>query len=250
MSVKEYIRAIVNSRNRLNPLTETSHNFTISFNSGATRISEIMVERVEIPYSFYAINSSNNVLTFNSGANSITLTPGNYTATTLINELNTKLGVAFAGQAPAATFSSATLKLTITKTSAFVIDSYKDVPASTASYALGFHNSTASGTTATASSAMNISGPNYILVTSTYLTKPLQHKTMFSSATYSNVFWAVPVNVSFGDMILDTPKLPVKFGKNAISSSDIIDIQLYDDQKNPLNLNGLDWSLQLILITS
>lgn len=249
-SFKERIRAVVNSKTRLNPTTETSHNFTFSFNNTITRITEIMIERVEIPFSFYIINSSNNVLTFNNGVDSITITPGNYTATTLQNEMVTKLLVAFAGQSPTVTFSSSTYKLTIGKTAAFKVDAVADVPASTASYILGFHVSSATATSITADSALNISGPNYIIITSAYLTKPIQHKMLYSDSSYQNNFWAVPLSASPGDTILETPNLPIRLNaKTVIKSTDIIDFKLYDDSGNFLNLNGLDWSMQLILIT-
>ncbi len=243
---KERVRAVCNSRTRLNPLTETSHNFTFSFNENLTRISEIQIERVEIPYSFYAINTTNNVLTFNSGANSITITPGNYTASTLITELTNKITASIGGS-PIVTFSSSTYKLTITRGSAFRVDSYIDIPASTASYNLGFRVSSASSSSVTADSAMNISGPNYILISSNYLTNGIQHKTMYSDSSYQNVFWAVPVNCSPGDTIIEETTIPIRLNsKISISSSDIIDIKLYDDRGALLNLNGLDWSIQFV----
>lgn len=248
--LKERIRSVINSKNRLNPSTEPSHNFTFSFNNTSIRIAEIMIERVEIPFSFYIINTTNNVLTFNSGANSITLTPGNYTGPTLITELTTKLTAAFAGQSPVVTFSNSTYKLTISKTAAFNVDSKIDVPASTASYILGFYTSTVSATSVTASGALNISGPNYILITSTFLTRPIQHKMLYSDSSYSTGFWAVPVSTSPGDTIIEMPNMPIKLNsKTTIRPSDIIDIQLYDDSGNFLDLNGLDWSMQLILLT-
>jgi hypothetical protein len=247
---KERIRAVINSKNRLNPNTETSHNFTFSFNSAASRITEIMIERVEIPFSFYIINSSNNVLTFNNGVNSITLTPGNYTGTTILTEMIYQLNIAFAGQSPTVTFSSSTYKLTISKSTAFIVDSSNDVPASTASYVLGFHETSSSSTSVIADSALNISGPNYILITSWYFTKPIQHKMLYSDSTYNSGFWAVPVSASPGDTIIETPAMTIRFNsKSVIKTTDIIDIQLFDDSGNPLDLNGLDWSMQLILIT-
>ncbi len=246
---KERVRCVINSRNRLNPLTEDSNDFTVSLNSSLSRITEIDIERVEIPYSFYAINSTNNVLTFNSGANSITITPGNYTATTLITELTTQLNIAFAGQSPAVTFSSLTYKLTISKSSAFNVDSYTDIPTSTASYALGFHVSSATSTSITADSAINIAGPNYILISSEYLTSGIQHKTLFSDSTYQSVFWAVPVSCSPGDTIIENPLIPIRLNaQTTVLSTDVIDIQLYDDRYNLLDLNGLDWAMQLVFI--
>jgi len=247
--VKERVRCVINSRNRLNPLTETSDNFTVTLNSSLTRIADIEIERVEIPYSFYTINSSNNVLTFNSGANSITITPGNYTANNLITEMKTQLNVTFAGQNPNVTFSPITYKLTITKTAAFTVDSSSSVPTSTASYVLGFRVSSASSTSVTADSVLNISGPNYILISSKYLTNGIYHKTLFSNASYQSVFWAVPVNCSPGSTIIESPSMPIHLNsKVSLSPADVIDFQLTDDTNNPISLNGLDWAMQMIFI--
>ncbi len=248
-TTKERVRCVINSKNRLSPLTDTSSDFNVSLNYSLLRITEIEIERVEIPFSFYAINSNNNVLTFNAGANSITITPGNYTTSSLIPELTTKLSAAFAGQSPAVTFSSTTYKLTISKSSAFIVDSYADVPASTASYSLGFHVSTSSATSVTGDSAINIAGPNYILISSDYFTSGIQHKTMFSNTSYQSVFWSVPVNCAPGDIIIENTSIPIRLNsKFTISSTDNIDFRLYDDQNNLLDLNGLDWAMQLIFI--
>ncbi len=248
--VKERIRAVINSKNRRLPLTETSHNFTFSFNDLTTRITEIVIERVEIPYSFYAINATNNVLKLNNNAITITLTPGNYTSTTIQTELKSKIDAAFADTNTTVSFSSSTYKLTISRTSAFIINSSSDEPTSTAADILGFKVSTASSTSATASGAINISGPNYIIIRSTFLTKPIQHKMLYSNTTYQNNLWAVPLSSSPGDIIFEYPNMPIRLNyKFSISPTDIIDIQLYDDSGNFLDLNGLDWAMQLIFIT-
>ncbi len=248
--LKERIRAVINSKNRLQPLTETSHNFTVSFNNATTRITEIVIERIEIPYSFYVINSTNNVLKFNNGVVTATLTPGNYTSTTIQTELKSKIDTAFGDTNTTVSFSSSTYKLTITRTSAFIVDSMTSVPSSTAADILGFKVSTPSATSATASGVINISGPNYIIIRSTFLTKPIQHKMLYSNTSYQNNLWAVPLSASPGDIIFESPNMPIRLNyKFTIQTTDVIDIQLYDDSNNFLDLNGLDWAMQLIFIT-
>jgi hypothetical protein len=249
-ATKENIRACINSKKRLNPLTETTSNFTYSFNDTFTRISEIIIDSIQIPFSFYTINSNNNVLKFNNGADSITITPGNYTATTLISEMTNKLTLVFPGQNPTVTFSVTTLKLTINKTSAFVVDSSTSIPTSTAASMLGFNVSSISSTTATGDSALNISGPNYILVRSNYLTKPIHHKTLYIDDTYQNVLYILPVNTSPGDIITYEPQFPIRLSyKFTIDDGDILDFSLYDENETLLDLNGLDWAMQVIFVT-
>lgn len=247
---KEHIRCCINSRDRLNPLTETSSDFTFSFNDKVTRIVDIYVDSVQIPYSFYAINSNNNVLTFNNGVNSITITPGNYTATTLSTEIETRMAVVFAGQSPNVTFSNITFKLTISKSAPFIVDAYDDVPASTAATLLGFKESSASGTSVTGDSAINLAGPNYLLIKSSFLTKAIHHKTLYKDNSYQEVLFMAPVNVSPGDVISLEPELPIRLShKIEIDTTDIIDVSIYDEFDNLLDLNGLDWAMQLILMT-
>lgn len=248
--VKERIRAVINSANRL-VSGDSSGDFTFSFNDTVNRISEISIEKIEIPFSFYVINSTNNVLTFNDAADSITITPGNYTGSSLTTEMNIRLAIAFAGQSPNVTFSSSTYKLTITKTAAFKVDTFADQPTSTASKMLGFQVTSATSTSVTGDSALNISGPNYILITSSFFTAPIQHNTLYSDSSYSNVFWSVPIDTSPGNIITSTPKSPIRLNyKFTVSSSDVIDLQLRDDLGNVLSLNGLDWSMHLVFITA
>jgi hypothetical protein len=205
---------------------------------------------VQIPFSFYTINSYNNILKFNGGVDSITITPGNYTTGSLAAELQSRLSVAFPGESPAVTYSNRTFKLTITKTSAFIVDAAVNVPSSTAATMLGFKTSSTTGTAATGDSALNISGSNYILIKSDYLTKPIHHKTLYVNDDYQSVLFAAPVNTSPGDIITHEPELPIRFSyKISIADGDIFDLALYDDNGNVLDLNGLDWSMQLIFVT-
>jgi hypothetical protein len=73
---------------------------------------------------------------------------------------------------------------------------------------------------------------------------------LYSDTTYQNNLWAIPLSASPGDIIFESPNLPIKLNyKFTIAPTDIIDIQLYDDSNNFLDLNGLDWAMQLIFIT-
>jgi hypothetical protein len=252
IGAKEVVRMVINSKNKITPLDvgESNSNFRYSINYNLSRITEIMIERIELPYSFYAINSNNNVLKFNNNASSITVTPGNYNIATLSAELSSKIQVIFGGT-PSVTFNTTTLKLSIAGLpGGTIIDSSASVPSSTLSTLLGFRVSSTAGTSATADSVLNISGPNYILISSAFLTRFIQHKVMYSDSTYQDVFWAIPVNTSSGNVIFESPLIPIRLNRQLeIKTTDIIDIQLYDDDYNLLDLNGADWSIQLVLKT-
>lgn len=251
-NIKEYIRAVVNSSRRLNPLTETTSSFTFSFNKAIPRISEIIIESIQIPFSFYVINATNNVLTFNNGTIVVTMPIGNYTSTSLSITLKPLIDTAFGDTTTTVSFSFNTFKLTIARGTAFIVDSLLIVPASTLSNILGFVVSSISGISATGANAINISGPNYISILSNALTKPVNHKTAFADASYSNVLATIPVNVSPGNMITSyfTIQEPLKYSyKYAITPKTVIDFTIVDEFNNVLNLNGLDIGIQMYFIT-
>lgn len=226
----------------------TAH-YKVSFNTQITRITEIVVEALQIPFSYYTVNHSNNILIFDI-SDTITITPGNYTATTLCNEIKAQMDIVFPGQSSTVTFSTTTLKMTISKASPFTIASSTTNSASTASIMLGFRKNSTLGTTATGDSALNIAGPNYLLLASDYLTEHIHHKTVYIDDSYKNILYTIPVNTSPGDIITDDPKVPIRLSyKATIQPTDILDFQLLDEFRNQIDLNGLDCSIQLVFIT-
>lgn len=251
-STKERSNAVINSKTRLSPLSSTTSNFTYSFYRRYSRITEIVIRSIQLPFGFYAVNSTNNVLKFNSNAISVTVTPGNYNTSTLAIELKSKIDTAFGDTNTTITFSTTTYKLTIARTTPFVVDAEVDVPSSTFAKLIGFYVSSTSGNSATGDGVINISGPNYIVVESAFLTKAIQHRTNYSSSLYSNVLATVPVVVSPGDIItLDNQLLlPVRLNyKFNIETTDIIDIVLKDDVGNILDLNKADIAIHLTFIS-
>lgn len=248
---KENVNAVINSKRRLNPLTETASNFTFSFNEKIVRIDEIVIKSIQIPFTFYATNATNNVLTFNNNANSITVPPGNYSAATLATLLKNLIDAEF-GDISNVTFSNETFKVTIAKGIAFKVDSITDSPASTMAKSLGFLVSSATSTNVVSDSAVNLSGSNYINVSSNFLTKAVNHKFIYRDNSYENVLVSLPVLGGFGD-VLDIGTqwvIPITFSyKLTINPTDIIDIFITDDDGNILDLNGSDVSMQLSFIT-
>jgi hypothetical protein len=243
---KERVQAVVNSSARLNPLTETTGDFTWSFNNDVTRVSDILIKAVQIPYSFYSINSSNNYILIN--ATTITITSGNYTATSLIPELISKIDTALGGTTTI-TYSTQTLKFTINHSANIQITN-NGAGTSPLAALLGYSTTTAAATSHTATQAANISGPNYIRVVSEFLTKPIHHKTLYANDTLATTLLVVPVHAGYGDIITTEPEIPVRLSyKLAIKSTDIIDFTLKDEFNNTVDLNGLNWSMQIVFLT-
>jgi hypothetical protein len=249
---KKRIQLVINSANRNNPNASTTSNFTFSPNEKASRINEVSVEFISIPFSFYTINSSNNVLTFNSAVHSITITPGNYTMTNLITEMQTKLLAvpAFSLLTPTVTFSYTTYKVTISMSSAFIVDSKTAQPTSTFAPFLGFSVSSVSNTTATANNVINISGGNYLYVVSNYLSNNLHNGILYSNGSYDKALTIVPINTSPGGIILYQPNIPIRLDSRLnIRTTDLIDITIYDEYNNIIDLNGQDIAINLLLFT-
>ena len=250
----ETISAVINSSRRLNgsTFTETSSNFTYSFNESVSRIDELVFTSVQVPYTFFIWNSSNNVLTFNGGTVPVTITPGSYSMTMLISMLQTNINAAFGDATTLVTYNVSTFKITISRGTSFIIDSVDDQPTSTAATALGFTASTANGVTATGQSAANISGPNYILVESAFLAKARLNKTIYADNSYRNVILVLPVDVQYGDIITLTGKIPVTVSysyKLDIESTDKIDIKITDEMHNIIDLNGSNATFHITFIS-
>jgi hypothetical protein len=248
---KETIQAFVNSAYRLNPGSETSTNFTYSFNENVTRITQISIEFIEIPYTFYSINSLNDRLVFNNNpASFITVTHGNYNTATLANELVTKIIAQFGGTCTV-TFSPTTFKMTITRGVAFNLNSTDTQVTSTLAPLLGFKVTTVGiTTTVTSDSVVNIAGPNYLYVQSMFFSKFIQHKILSVDNSYKNAMVFVPVIASPGDAIIYSPKIPIRLSyKASVLTTDIIDFAIYDENDNLMNLNGLDWAMHLTFLT-
>lgn len=253
--IKERIRAVINSKDRNIPLTETSGDFTYSFNRNINRITDIVIESVQIPYTFYSFTSSNNVLRLNySGINSITISPGNYNTSSLAAEIKSKLDTLLSITSTVL-FSFTTMKYTIsTGASPITIYSSTDTGApdalSTASTYLGFRQNSSAATSVTSDTVVKINGPDYISICSSFLSKPVYNKTTYANNTYDDVLLTIPINTGPGGIIISDSTHTIKYSyKYEIKTTDIIDIQIKDDLGNILDFNGIDISMQIIFIT-
>jgi hypothetical protein len=251
---RETISSVINSSRRLNgsSFTETSSNFTYSFNESVTRIDQMIFTSVQVPYTFFIWNSNNNVLTFNGNTVSVTIPSGSYSMSGITAILQNAINTAFGDTSTLVTYNISTFKITISRGTAFVIDAFKDVPESTASTMLGFSVSTTNSVTATGQNAANISGPNYILVESEKLAKARLHKTIYADNSYRDVILVLPVDVSYGDIITLTGKIPVTVTysyKLNIESTEKIDIKITDENHNIIDLNGSEATFHITFIS-
>ncbi len=243
-SKRENIPLIINSSKRLNTSASIS-DLNYSINYKIDRVESILIDYISIPYSFYSINSLNNELdiTYSSTPYTITVTPGNYTSATIVSALNTALqaiNVNFL-----VTYTYQTNKLTITNTSSFTIHG----TTSSINKVLGFTIDTTS-TTHTGNQVLNLSGNNYLLIKSEFLTKDIVTQVRYADNTYSNILCVVPINTSFGGIITSDNKITITYpSKKKILTTDIIDFEIQDESGNTIDLNGIDWALHLLCLT-
>jgi hypothetical protein len=245
VQVKERIQAVINSKDRLDS-KDDSTDFTWSFNRNTIRITEILIKSIEIPFSYYVFNTNNNFFLINGST--VSITPGTYTFSSLITELETQIDAEIGGTTTI-TFSTTTYKYTITHSAPIQITANETT--SPAARMLGFRATSASATTITGDSAIDLSGPNYLLVRSNFLTKNIAHRMLYADDSYDNVLLDVPtIQATPGSTIGYIPNIPVRLSYPLkIFTTDIIDISLTDEYGNIIDLNGLDWAIQIVFLT-
>ncbi len=225
-----------------------SSDVTFNFNQQiAVRDEEVLsvaVASAVIPSSFYVIHELNNTLVYteNTGSNTqstITLDSGNPSVSHLVAELATKLGMSFA-----VTYNSVTNRMVITNS----LHDFALLPSSTCLKLLGFnpsaqHPSTHNGllNTLTSDNCVDLAGPRCLyLETSSFSTDSLD------SRGDSNILAAVPNIEPAGHVISYAPNMPHTSTTNTRVVTSMR-IMLRDHENEKVNLNGLDYSLVLLL---
>lgn len=142
-----------------------------------TKIVAFKIISAEIPFSYYLFNTRNNVFTLTestTGAVQVTITPGNYTSSQMITELNTQF-LAVASSLYTVTYSSTTQKFTVTSDGANANASFTltfgtagGTTNTDAHWFLGFNSGVNASTLLVLESpnVILLSGPNYIYINS------------------------------------------------------------------------------------
>ena len=215
-------------------------------NIGFSRSSKLKIVECSIPLTFYKFTSSNNTLVVqeNVGASfNVSITPGNYTNTTIATELTTRLNAASVNaRTYTCSVSTTTGKLTISVSAGtFAILSTSN------SQCLRFLGLVASGQTSTktGSYVVDLNPSKYIHLVSNSLSSGLQNQSSVIDTTpnsivvetfynnrnsYENLYWKVrnPQDYYLADDDLDS-----------------ISFYLMDDAGNVLDLNGASFSVKI-----
>ena len=202
----------------------------------------LKVLHAEIPYSFYIINETNNIINMviNSINHSLTIPVGNYNAFTLLTILNTiDNKITF-------TLNNSDGKYTITSNFPFSL-----LNTSTLTKIIG-------GVLNTTFNAIHIH-PKYILVfpfavnllgtRNIYIKCNLILENLQTKTNDNQTLKSIPVNVPpFGLILYNNIENIESLVKN--SQIDNLNIEIYDDEDNLINMNNQDWSITLELKTT
>ena len=197
----------------------------------------IGLTNLTIPNTIFNFTTSNNTITFTQSSTTaaVSVSVGNYSASTLTTALNT--AITAAGLSITVTFDedNAVFKFT-TSGSAFTIDS------ATMSRQLGLKSQlpTASGTTYTATQVCDFAGATNLYVR----IRNVSMNNLDSRGKTSNIIASIVNNVNYGDYIFYTPPEVLYFMINEQQMSHI-DIEITDQEGNIIDLNGATFNLTL-----
>jgi hypothetical protein len=228
----------IDSRNR-DYLTDPIENCRYTLNDiYCNNDKDLSIENVIIPCSFYSINDNNNVFIVN--ATNITLAAGNYTNTTFITELDSKLNAGGLGATFTSSISSSTNKLSITaSTGNFTITSN----ATGNSKYIGLDDSTSKSSTGSvfvSDNVLDLSGTAYIDL---FTDLPLASSNV-SNVNSNGLLARIWCNSPNFDKIFYSSE-SFDFVKLLTSRLNNITIILKDDRGYVMDLNGLNYSLVL-----
>jgi hypothetical protein len=242
--IQEYIRIInLYSQSATTYLNDTlksnvSFNFKNILRDEADIIySTIGISSAQIPVSYFTINEYNNILT--TGLGNITITKGNYNASTLRAELATRLiAVGITGMVVTINASTGRLVFTASIPFTFLSCSAFDI--------LGFDNTTYTSVAniINAPYLLNLLGIQQLRINSSALACSNSNSTQMGE---SNLIGVVQSTAPPFGMILyaNQTSYSVLRSKNI----SLIDIQVLDENSNYVDFNNVDWTITLQLTT-
>jgi hypothetical protein len=199
----------------------------------------ITLINAQIPVSFYIINDTNNILSvvYISTTYNINLQNGNYSASTLITELTSKLS-ALSGLIPTITINKVNGRLTFQFNS-----SIQFLSTSTIKTVLGFTDNI-SGLNFTMPYPIDLLGTRNIYIKSQSL-----NISSFESltTTKSNIIASISIDEAFYNMVSYMNTSQNLKHELRLNLLDGIDIQLTDENNNFINFNNINWTITLCL---
>jgi len=193
------------------------------------------LNNLTIPNTIYNFNSSNNSITFTQGSTvTVSVSVGNYSASTLTDALNT--AITAAGLSITVSFDEDNAVFSFTGSSAFTIDS------ATMSRQLGLKEQlpTASATSYTPSQVCDFAGATNLYIR----IRNLSMNNLDSRGNTSSIIASIVVNTNYGEYIFfSSPDiLYFMISENKISH---LDIEITDQEGSVVDLNGSSFNMTL-----
>lgn len=230
---------LVRSEDRT-PSSTGSHDFQVATRKPLK--GRYLVSYLQIPASAYSVSTTNNVVYFNEpaggGALTATLTPGNYSISSLASEIAARMTAASGGyNTYACTGTTLTGKLTTSAVNNWYFQ--WSLTTSSAAAVLGYP---ATNTTPAASSTSpNLVDLGYPAALNVGVREAASGYD--TTASFSGDIW-VPFNASFGTFAtLEAERLPQILDFRSPSS--VLTIRVQDDAGTAVNLNGANWRMML-----
>lgn len=236
----------INSASRTST-SNSSTDFIISFNQ-TVKFKKLQLLSAVIPYTFYNVNSGNNVLrwTWNSILRTTTITPGSYTANTLASAINSAFQAINANLS--VTFDSSTFKFTFTFSAAAPAVGVLNLSQSTMNDLIGYSptaSDTSSAGTQTSTQASQMNPINYLFINIDDCSRQI----MNAGSALSFSFY-LPINVNTGEIIAFNTSIEsdqtVDLGGHDQAFSRVR-IRITDDSGAVVDLNNNDWNMLLKL---
>lgn len=234
----------IDSKDR-SPSSNSQYDMNVDFNDYMLhQIKRVLLKSVYIPNTMYNVNQYNNKLVYDAGGGDVTITVpvGQYSITQLMDYLVAQF---ILGPYSTVTYVNdlMTNKLQITFDANVILRS-----SSTISRVLGMdtENDTANLTVHSLPNIYNLSGLQKVYIGSHTIAKGT---TMSSSdKAHIKIFTEIPITVSYGAIehrVLDMLEITDEVTHSIPFNISSIDITLYDQDLNILDLNGLDYQIVL-----
>jgi hypothetical protein len=230
----------------------SSSDFILTLNKPVEWVRHIQLCGVYMLNTFYTIITGyNDTFRFHDGTanRTSTLTAGIYTSATLITHINSTATTSSGVITFNSTYSTTTLKSTLSATGNFSIDWTYNTGSTNLAKMLGYNSSsTFSGaSTYTATSVINILPFPVVYISTSLASVGTTALTGLNNGV--NFTFSLPVNGNSGDQIFcDSGIYKQKFTLPRTETLQQITVKLYGEKGHPINLNGSDWHL-LIKIT-
>ena len=241
----------ISSRDR-SPGSKGQYDFITNFNdSFLHNVKRVLVKAIVCPNTSYNVNEFNNELVYNAGPGdeTIIITPGQHSLTDLLDELVTAFAAEAVPQTMTYSVNTRTSRITMTFTNALVLKSGDN--GSTMMTLLGGSKDTdtASQVSHLMPLTFDLTGLKKVYIGSNTLTTGTSMSS--SNKQHKKIFTSIPITVPYGS--IEKRTLSEYHTSDQITHSvpfniSTIDITLYDENLNLVDLNGIDFYMVLVAL--